>query len=49
MEVKLVVDGEEIDLNPFVTKIMGRVVEAMISTLKGVEEDWNIVQIEIVR
>ncbi len=49
MEVRLVVDGEEIELNQYVMKVFGRVVEALVSTLKGVDEDWDVVQIEVVR
>jgi hypothetical protein len=49
MEVKLVVDGEEIELNPFVMKIIGKVVEALATSLKGVREDWNNIEIEVVR
>ncbi len=49
MEVRLVVDGEEIELNQYVMKVFGKVVEALVSTLKGVDEDWDVVQIEVVR
>ncbi len=49
MEVRLVVDGEEIELNQYVMKVFGKVVEALVSTLKGVNEDWDVVQIEVVR
>ncbi len=49
MEVRLVVDGEDIEMNEFVTKVFGRVIEALVSTLKGVNEDWDIVKIEVVR
>jgi hypothetical protein len=49
MEVKLVVDGKEIELNPFVMRIIGKVVEALATSLKGVIEDWNNIEIEVVR
>lgn len=49
MEVRLVVDGEDIEMNEFVTKVFGKVIEALVSTLKGVDEDWDIVKIEVVR
>ncbi|MCS7144499.1 MAG: hypothetical protein NZ879_05700 [Archaeoglobaceae archaeon] len=49
MEVRLVVDGEEIELNPFVMKIMGKVVEALATSLKGVDESWKRIEIEVVR
>lgn len=49
MEVRLVVDGEDVELNEFVTKVFGRVIEALVSTLRGVDEDWEVVEIEVVR
>ncbi len=47
MEVKLVVDGEEIELNPFVSQVFFKVIEALVSTLKGVDENWGYVEIGI--
>lgn len=49
MEVRLVVDGEEIELNPFVTKVVGRVVEALATSLKGVGESWRRIEVEVVK
>lgn len=49
MEVRLVVDGEEIELNSFVMKIIGKVVEAMVISLKGVEENWKKIEVEVMR
>ncbi|MDK2876971.1 MAG: hypothetical protein PWQ22_1381 [Archaeoglobaceae archaeon] len=49
MEVRLVVDGEEIELNPFVAKVIGKVVEALATSLKGVGESWKRIEVEVVR
>ncbi len=49
MEVRLVIDGEDIELNPFVMKMIGRTIEAMVSVLRGVKEDWKILSLEVVR
>jgi hypothetical protein len=49
MEVKVTVDGIELELNPFVTKMIAKVVEAMVTSLKGVEEDWKKIEIEVMR
>ncbi|MCS7121127.1 MAG: hypothetical protein NZ895_00765 [Archaeoglobaceae archaeon] len=49
MEVRLEIDGDEIELNEFVKKILGKTLEGMISTLKGVKSDWKILKIEVVR
>ncbi len=47
MEVKLVVDGKEIELNPFVSQVFFKIITALVSTLKGVDENWAYVEIGI--
>lgn len=47
VEVKLVVDGREVELNPFVSQVFFKVIEALVSTLKGVDEDWGYVEVGI--
>ena len=47
MEVKLVVDGKEVELNPFVSQVFFKVIEALISTLKGVNTDWGYAEVQI--
>ncbi|MEM1579041.1 MAG: hypothetical protein QXN34_00215 [Archaeoglobaceae archaeon] len=49
MEVRLVVDGVEIELNPFVTKMIAKIVEAMATSLRGVNESWRHIELEVVR
>ena len=49
MEVKLLVDGEEVSLNKFVVKILGGTVVGAVSALRGVKEDWKEIKIEIKR
>ncbi len=49
MEVKLKIDGKEVGLNPYVTSVFHNVIIALIKTLKGVDEDWSIAEIEVVR
>ncbi len=49
MRVKLVVDGEEIPLNSYVQKVFANVISALISTLKGVDESWKSVEVELER
>ncbi len=47
MQVKLIVDGREIPLNRYVQSVFGGVISALISTLKGVDEDWKVVRLEV--
>ncbi|MEM3616598.1 MAG: hypothetical protein QXJ31_01615 [Candidatus Bathyarchaeia archaeon] len=49
MDVKLFVDGEEINLNKFVVKILGSTVVGAVSALRGVKEDWKEIKVEIKR
>jgi len=49
VEVKLLVDGEEVSLNKFVVKILGGTVVGAVSALRGVKEDWKEIKIEIKR
>jgi len=41
MDVELVVDGKRIPMNDYVRSVFAKVVSALISTLKGVDEDWR--------
>ncbi len=41
IDVKLVIDGKEVPMNPYVQKVFGAVVKGLISTLKGVDENWS--------
>ena len=47
MNIKLVVDGEEINLNEFVTKILGGTVVGAVTSLRGIKEDWKQIEIKI--
>jgi hypothetical protein len=49
LEVRLLVDGEEISLNKFVVKILGGTIVGAVSALRGVKEDWREIKIEIRR
>jgi hypothetical protein len=49
MKVRLSVDGREVPLNPFVTRLIGNLVEALLSSLHGVEEDWRVAELRVER
>jgi hypothetical protein len=49
IDVKLMVDGKEIPMNPYVQKVFGAVIRSLISTLKGVDENWNHVEVQLDR
>lgn len=47
MKVRIFVDGKEVPLNKFVNDIIGEIIAGAIKTLKGVNRDWNTINIEI--
>jgi hypothetical protein len=49
MNAKVVVDGEEIDLNEFVTKILSGTVAGAVTSLRGVKRDWKEIEIKVTR
>jgi hypothetical protein len=49
LAAKLFVDGKEIPLNDFVTRILSSTVAGAVTTLHGVGEDWKKIDIKIER
>lgn len=47
MGIKLVVDGEETELNEFVQKILTGTVTGAVTSLRGVKKDWKEITITI--
>jgi hypothetical protein len=49
MEMKLVIDGKEIPLNEFVSKILTGTVVGAVTSLRGIREDWKKIEVEITK
>jgi len=47
VEMKLVIDGKEIPLNEFVSKILTGTVVGAVTSLRGIREDWKKIEVEI--
>ena len=47
--IELRVDGKEIPMNDFVKNVFEKVVTSLVSTLKGVDENWKELNIVIKR
>jgi len=47
LTLKLIVDGKEIPLNDFVEKIVSGSITGAITSLKGINENWKKIEIEI--
>ncbi len=49
MDVKLFVDGEELDLNEFVVKILSGTLVGAVSSLRGIKKDWKKIEVHVAR
>jgi len=49
METKLIVDGKEIPLNEFVSKIIGGTMVGAVTSLRGIKEDWRRIEVEVTK
>ena len=47
VDLKIVVDGEEIDVNAFVQNIIGRSIVGAVCVLKGVSKDWKKMELTV--
>jgi hypothetical protein len=47
MGLTLKVDGKEIPLNEFVEKIMSGTIIGAVTSLRGINEDWKKIEIEM--
>ena len=49
LEVKLSVEGKEVELNEFAGKILAETIVGAVTSLRGVSKDWKEIRIEVVR
>ncbi len=49
MGIKLLVDGGEIELNEFVSKILSGTIVGAVTSLRGVKKDWKELGIKVTR
>jgi len=49
LDTKLLVDGEEIDLNEFVVKILSGTIAGAVTSLRGIKKDWKTIEIKVTR
>jgi hypothetical protein len=47
--IKLLVDGQEIRLNEFVSKILTGTVVGAVTSLRGIKKDWKRIEIEVAK
>jgi len=49
LNTRLLIDGEVIDLNDFVEKILGGTVTGAVTSLRDVKKDWKKIEIQITK
>jgi hypothetical protein len=47
--IEVFVDEKRIPMNKYVKNVFSAVIEAMVSTLKGVDENWSKIEIRLER
>ncbi len=47
MDTKLIIDGEEMALNEFVTKILSGTIVGAVTSLRGVKKGWKEIEIKV--
>ena len=47
MNVELLVDGEVVDLNEFVERVLGGTVVGAVTSLRGIKKDWARIEIRV--
>jgi hypothetical protein len=49
LDIRLLVDGEVIELNEFVEKILSGTVVGAVTSLRGINKDWKKIEIKVTR
>lgn len=49
MDVKLLIDGETVDLNQFVEKILGGTIAGAVTSLRDINKNWKKIEITVTR
>jgi hypothetical protein len=49
LNVKLLVDDEEIALNEFVMKILSGMIVGAVTSLRGIKKDWKKIEIQVTK
>jgi len=47
LDTKLTIDGEEVELNEFVNRILGGTIVGAVTSLRGIKKDWKEINISV--
>jgi uncharacterized protein YukJ len=49
LDVRLSVDGKDIDLNEFVSKILSGTITGAVTSLRDVDKNWKTIEIKVTK
>ncbi len=49
MDVKIFVDGKEIGLNEFASKMLSGTLVGAVSSLRGINKNWKEIEVKVTR
>jgi hypothetical protein len=49
LNTRLLVDGEVIDMNEFVEKILGGTIAGAVTSLRDIKKDWKKIEIQVTK
>ncbi len=49
LDVKLHVNGEEIEINEFVEKVLSGIILGVVNSLHGIKKDWKEIKIVLTK
>ena len=49
MDTKLTIDGEDVEMNEFVRKILGGTIVGAVTSLRGIKKEWKEIIITVTK
>jgi len=49
LNVRLLVDGEEVNLNEFVVKMLGGTLVGAVTSLRGIKKNWKEIEVKVTK
>lgn len=47
MDTRLTVDGEEVEMNEFVERILGGTLVGAVTSLRGIKKEWKEIRVTV--
>jgi hypothetical protein len=49
LDTKLEVDGDEVEVNEFVSKMLAGTIAGAVTSLRGIKKDWKEIRISVTK